>query len=218
MMQTNIPAHSTGWLAALWCLGALTGLSLAAVAGPADDTVREATDLVVSALDEQRATYAEDPAPLHDRMTEILEQYVAFDRIVSGVVGKHKAALNDDQRARFRSVFVASLVDLYADSLISLQAKTIEVREAKIRKKGRAQVSMDVTTTNGSDFTLEYSMGQEDDGRWLIRNMIVGGINLGLTFRNQFDAMIGEQAGDVEAVLVRWRETTTEDNANASTR
>ncbi|MEO0425168.1 MAG: ABC transporter substrate-binding protein [Pseudomonadota bacterium] len=216
-MQTNTPSR-TGWLTALWCLGALTGLSLTAVADPADDTVREATDLVVKALDEQRATYADDPAPLRDQLTGILEQYVAFDRIVSGVVGKHKEALSDDQRARFRGVFVESLVDLYADSLISLEARTIEVREAKIRKKGRAQVTMDVTAANGKDFTLEYSMGREDDGRWLIRNMIVSGINLGLTFRNQFDAMIGEQGGDVDAVLVRWRETTTEQNTNAASR
>ena len=202
--------------AAFLCLLVAVSVLIAPVtmAAPADDAVREGTGLVVKALDAGRANYADDPAPLRAELAEILEQYVAFDRIVSGVVGKHKAALDDDQRARFRDVFVASVVELYADVLIALEAQTIDVQPAKSRKEGRAQVSMEVTATDGEQFMLQYSMGREDDGRWLIRNMIVSGINLGLTFRNQFDSMIGEQGGDVEAVLVRWRETTTEQTAN----
>ncbi|MFN2288109.1 MAG: ABC transporter substrate-binding protein [Chromatocurvus sp.] len=35
--------------------------------------------------------------------------------------------------------------------------------------------------------SLSYSMRRDDQGGWVVRNIVVNGINPGLTYMNQFD-------------------------------
>ncbi len=43
-----------------------------------------------------------------------------------------------------------------------------------------------------------------DDGQWKVVNVIVNGINLGLTFRNQFDQAMRDHNRDYDAVINGW--------------
>jgi phospholipid transport system substrate-binding protein len=45
---------------------------------------------------------------------------------------------------------------------------------------------------------------KDGSGNWLIVNIIVNGVNLGLTFRNQFQALAIEHNGDIEEVTNNW--------------
>jgi phospholipid transport system substrate-binding protein len=49
-------------------------------------------------------------------------------------------------------------------------------------------------------------MGQGEDGVWRVRNVIVDGVNLGLTYRNQFASAMqsGDARGDIDAVIDEW--------------
>ena len=41
-------------------------------------------------------------------------------------------------------------------------------------------------------------------GGWLIINIIVNGVNLGLTFRNQFRALATEYDNDIDEIINNW--------------
>ena len=45
---------------------------------------------------------------------------------------------------------------------------------------------------------------QDKNGNWLIINIIVNGVNLGLTFRNQFQALAKEHNENIDEVIKHW--------------
>jgi phospholipid transport system substrate-binding protein len=185
----------------LVALGALTARAEEPPA--ADALVRGTTDSIMAAVAANRDLYSTDPAPLRREIRAILGDHVAFERIARGVMGRHGADATPAEAGRFSGVFTDTLIELYAGALVALEAESIEVLPAELQREDRARVTMEVTTTDGQSFTLFYSMALGEAG-WEVRNMVVNGINLGLTFRNQFDALMGEHGGSVEAVIDEW--------------
>ena len=49
-------------------------------------------------------------------------------------------------------------------------------------------------------------MRANTSGAWKVRNIIVDGINLGLTYRNQFDGAMSRHGNDIEKVIGNWSE------------
>ena len=45
---------------------------------------------------------------------------------------------------------------------------------------------------------------KDKDGNWLIINIIVNGVNLGLTFRNQFQALAKEHNENIDEIIKHW--------------
>ena len=41
-------------------------------------------------------------------------------------------------------------------------------------------------------------------GQWKLINIVINGVNLGLTFRNQFRALAEEFDGDIDKVILNW--------------
>ena len=53
-------------------------------------------------------------------------------------------------------------------------------------------------------YPITYKVRKDGSGNWLIVNIIVNGVNLGLTFRNQFQALAIEHNEDIEEVTNNW--------------
>jgi phospholipid transport system substrate-binding protein len=57
--------------------------------------------------------------------------------------------------------------------------------------------------TGSSKYPISYKLRKSND-QWMIVNIIVNGVNLGLTFRNQFQALANNHDGDIEMILMNW--------------
>jgi phospholipid transport system substrate-binding protein len=56
-----------------------------------------------------------------------------------------------------------------------------------------------------SDFIdIIYTMFQTPEGDWKLKNVIINGINLGLTFRNQFSESMQTNRNDIDKVISTW--------------
>ena len=55
-------------------------------------------------------------------------------------------------------------------------------------------------------------MRRDKDGKWWLRNMIVETINLGVIYRNQFQAAARDADGNLDAVIDNW--TTPEEGGS----
>ena len=58
--------------------------------------------------------------------------------------------------------------------------------------------------TSSNVYPITYKVRKGKDGNWKIINIIVNGVNLGLTFRNQFRALAEEFDGDIDKVILNW--------------
>jgi phospholipid transport system substrate-binding protein len=69
----------------------------------------------------------------------------------------------------------------------------------------RTRVRMDAVDGRGNSYDINYTMMQTD-GQWQMQNMIVDGVNVGLTYRNQFDSAMATNNGSAEQVIENWEQ------------
>lgn len=171
------------------------------------DIVRTSIDKVMLSIETNRDTFEQDPTILTNEMVVILSPVVAFDSIATAVMGKYKNEATDEQKERFAKTFRETMVKLYAKALIAFESKSIEVLEPSLADVSpkKAKITSHVTAEDGTVYKVIYSMRKNKEGQWQARNMIVDGINLGLTYLNQFDSAMNRYEHDIEKVINSWQ-------------
>jgi phospholipid transport system substrate-binding protein len=157
--------------------------------------------LMTSSLDSTTARF--------DALDVVLQEYFDLSVISIAVIGQHRALLNEQQLARFNDEFRIALVNLLATALGEIDAYEIEVGAARMRDSDRAQVPVDVDAGSLGDFEFQFSLARNNE-RWNALNLIVNGVNVGITFRNQFNELMTSNEDNVDSVIDIWRETVAE--------
>lgn len=157
-------------------------------------------------IEEARGYYDEDPQRFYDNVQRILEPTVDMRRFAAGVMAKYYRVATSDQRRRFLEVFKSSMIRTYAKGLLAFSNEEIRVLDPKgpSRDPDRDSVEMEVIAVDGTVYPIIYSMRKGKDGQWRITNVTVNGINLGLTFRNQFDSAMQAHDRNFDYVIENW--------------
>lgn len=187
----------------------MTVLAIPAHASPEEDLreyVDENTQRLVDKLHEEKGLYQEDPQAFYRSMDEELNNFVDFRRIAARVMGRYARQTSPEQRDEFVEKFKRSLFDSYAQALVSADDFTIEVKDAIINPNddGRASVRMEVVSASGNRYPVTYSMYKTKQDRWMMENVIVEGVNIGLAFRDRFSQEMEKSGGKVQAVIDGW--------------
>lgn len=138
-------------------------------------------------------------------MDSNLDQVADFRYIGASVMGSYFRNATPEQRSRFAGVFRQTLIDTYTRGLVTFDYNELRVLDAQQsqRHDDQASVAMEVVANNGQVYPVSYSL-RLSDGEWRVVNVIVNGINLGLTFRNQFDQAMRDNNRDYDAVIEGW--------------
>ena len=192
-------------------LGLVMALFIATTvrAGEAEDLLQyvdENTQRLVDKLNQERGLYESDPEAFYRKMDEALSDFVDFRRIAARVMGRYARQTTPEQRDAFVVKFKRSLFDSYARALVNADEFRIEVKEATIlpQDESRASVQMEVITASGNRYPVTYSMYKTDSGQWMMENVIVEGVNIGLAFRDRFSQEMEENRGQIQAVIDGW--------------
>lgn len=172
---------------------------------PKEVVTRTANELL-GIIEEARGYYDEDPQRFYDNVEGILEPAVDMRRFAAGVMAKYYRVATNDQRRRFLEVFKSSMIRTYAKGLLAFSNEEIRVLDPKApsRDPDRDTVEMEVIAVDGTVYPIIYSMRKGKDEQWRITNVTVNGINLGLTFRNQFDSAMQAHNRDFDYVIENW--------------
>lgn len=162
---------------------------------------------VLELFKSERQHYDTDPERFLKSMDAALNKIVDFRRIAARVMGKYGRRASKDQKNRFVSVFKDSLYSTYTKTLVESGVADIKVNKAKLnsRSNKRAVVDMQVVTDNGTVLPVAYSMYLSDEGDWLLENVIVFGVNIGLAFRDRFALQYRKSKGDLDLVIDNWK-------------
>lgn len=178
-------------------------------AGPEEDLqqyVDENTQRLVDKLNEERGLYERDPEAFYQNMEDALDGFVDFRRIAARVMGRYARQTTPEQRDEFVAKFKRSLFDSYAQALVSAEDFKIKVNDATINPQddNRASVAMEVITASGNRHFVTYSMHRKGDSDWMMENVIVEGVNIGLSFRDRFTQEMEANRGQVQVVIDGW--------------
>ncbi|MGI9323018.1 MAG: MlaC/ttg2D family ABC transporter substrate-binding protein, partial [Pseudomonadales bacterium] len=122
-----------------------------------------------------------------------------------GVMAKHYRKATKQQRHTFQQSFRLALVKTYARSLVEFDNERVVVLPPKRSdlKADKATIKLEIHSKTGNIFPVQYQLVRRD-GKWLLRNLIVGGINIGLQFRSQFGAFMQRYRNDIDKVIANW--------------
>ena len=164
---------------------------------------------MVIVLKENKSLFIEDREMYEQKIKEIFEPMIDFRRVAATVMGKkYYLASSKDQRSEFVVIFKDSLLDTYAETLAQWENQTITtIFPINMQDQSYELKNIEVQqtlNTGSSKYPISYKLRKNKDNTWSIVNIIVNGVNLGLTFRNQFQALASKNNGDIEATLKGW--------------
>jgi len=164
---------------------------------------------MVIVLKENKSLFLEDRQLYEQKIKEIFEPMIDFRRVAATVMGKkYYLASSKEQRAEFVVIFKDSLLDTYAETLAQWENQTITTifpKNMEIQTNNLKNIEVQQTLNTGSSkYPISYKLRKNKDNSWSIVNIIVNGVNLGLTFRNQFQALAIKNNGNIEFTLNGW--------------
>lgn len=136
----------------------------------------------------------------------IFEPMIDFRRVSASVMGKkYYLMATPQQRSDFVNIFKDSLLDTYAETLAQWGDSTISTNfPDELLESGVLNVEVkQILNTGTSKYPISYKLRKSSEG-WKIVNIIINGVNLGLTFRNQFQALAKSHDENIAATLENW--------------
>ena len=161
---------------------------------------------MVKVLTEQSDLFETDRIQYEQKIKDIFEPMIDFKRVAASVMGrKYYLLATKEQREEFVEIFKDSLLDTYAETLAQWGDSKIitEINDGYSNSQLKNVEVRQVLDTGNSKYPISYKL-RKNDKDWKIVNIIINGVNLGLTFRNQFQALAVSQNGDIDATLSNW--------------
>ncbi|MCO4756554.1 MAG: ABC transporter substrate-binding protein [Oceanospirillaceae bacterium] len=184
-------------------------MSLPAMASweEASQVVENATGKMLSLMED--SSYREEAqfSTLVSEIDTLLDPVVDFPYISKLVMGKYYRKASADDRTEFAGVFRTTLLKTYAKAIVGFDIKGYEVVPARKKspKPDKQIVTVEVTSGAGTKFTLVYYM-RKKAGEWRLVNVNLDGVNLRLTFKNQFADLAQKSRGNVSRTVAMWKE------------
>ena len=160
---------------------------------------------IVLVVRAKQGIYEENPEEFIKAISFALQPLVDFKRISRNVMGRYYKDANKEQVDKFNEVFEESLLETYSKTLAEFKDEEILVSsEVKKSPKGnREKVSLQIVTST-KIYPAIYDMYLNKQGQWKLINIVINGVNLGLTFRNQFYSLMEKEENNLDLVIENW--------------
>ena len=160
---------------------------------------------MVSIIRNNKDLYAKDPELFKDKINVVFEPMVDFRRVGASVMGKkYYLAASSSQRLQFIQSFKTSLLDTYSSTLAQWGDQKIITIFPEVSEFKKTEDVQQNLITSSNIYPITYKVRKDKNGNWLIINIIVNGVNLGLTFRNQFQALAKEHNENIDEIIKHW--------------
>jgi phospholipid transport system substrate-binding protein len=183
--------------------------------------VQQTTEQVLVIVKDAKGYSAKEPQRFIAEVTPIMDKVIDFDHFARSVMGtyasgqRYKALTSDADKAAFReriqrfsTKFKEGIVDTYATGLMNFNGSkviTLPPPKGDDPATGSATVMQHIFNESGKPYVVQYTMRRNKAGEWKLRNLIIEGINLGLTYRNQFSVAADKYQGDIDKVIANWQ-------------
>lgn len=167
--------------------------------------VQKSIDALVARIVKDRKTLQKSPAALTALVEQNITPFVDIPGIARGVMGQYFRQASVEQRDRFAATFKQSLIRTYANGLAGYNNQKIVVKPyTPGSDMSRAQVDVEVTLESGTIVPVTFQMIRDGAGVWKARNLIINGLNLGLTFRKRFAEVVEQSGGNLDKAIAAW--------------
>ena len=140
-----------------------------------------------------------------ERIIELKE--IALDTVdITGIgfysLGKHRKNLSDQQKKEYSKVFKEYFLNSFSSRLAEYSNPVIEVTsKEKINENYTIVASTLAATEKRPEIKIEWRIYTKDPAKPLIRDLIIEGLSLARTQKEEFNSIITSADGDINALL-----------------
>lgn len=136
------------------------------------------------------------------KLIEIGENSVDIDGIGFYTLGKHRKNLNDDQKSEFLKNFREYFLKSFSTRLVEYkEAKIVVISEDVKNEKYTIVKSKLLATSERPEVSIDWRVYTKNPNKPLIRDLIIEGLSLARTQREEFNSIIMNNDGDVRALF-----------------
>lgn len=174
------------------CLAFCAGSLARAADTDAELVIRQATEEIYEALDEQCAILEQQPEHLYWLVDGILMPRADMERMSRWALGKYWRDANDDQRREFIEQFRRLLVRTYSTAVQLASLKDIFYLPARgSARPERSTVRTEIKRPGSATLSVYYLLYRTDH-RWLVYDIQVDGVSL----VNNYRTVLAEEIRD----------------------
>ena len=137
-----------------------------------------------------------------EKLKEIAKDTVDITGIGFYSLGKHRKNLSKEQLKNYKIVFEAYFLKSFSSRLAEYSNPEIEVNSKNIINANYTIVSSTlVATDTRPEVKIEWRVYTKDPDNLLIRDLIIEGLSLARTQKEEFSSIINSNDGKIEALL-----------------
>jgi phospholipid transport system substrate-binding protein len=196
--------HVVSLAGALIALVVVCVQPVSAAASP-DGFIREIGDRAFQSLGEKGISDQERDRRFKVLLTE------AFDlpRIARFVLGRYWRTATEQEQQEFFSLFEKFVVQAYSNRFRDLTGKKLHVQQTLAMEENYALVVSEIEIPNQPPVKINWRVQKKDDN-FKIVDVMVEGISMSITQRDEFAAVIRQSGGKVSGLLDALRKKTTD--------
>jgi phospholipid transport system substrate-binding protein len=182
----------------------------------ASGVMEQATRDMLAIVEDETLRQPENLDQMMNEVERVISPVVDFPYIAKRVMGKYYRRASEEEMARFTEVFKTTLLRTFAKAVVGFEFEGYEIvpPDADSPEADKQVVTVNVSSGNGQTYVLVYYMLKQDD-RWTLVNVMVDGVNLRLTFKNQF-ADLYQRHDSISAVIDSWESQVSVDTADGA--
>ena len=137
-----------------------------------------------------------------EKLKDIARETVDISGIGFYSLGAHRKNLTEEQVNSYKIVFAEYFLKSFASRLAEYSNPEIEVNSKKVVNKNYTIVSSTlVATESRPEVQIQWRVYTKDPDNLLIRDLIIEGLSLARTQKEEFSSIISSNDGKIEALL-----------------
>ena len=177
----------------------LTSHSIANISSNFIDEITDKASNILSSKDTREIKIKE--------LIKIGESSVDIEGIGFYTLGKHRKSLNDDQKNEFKEIFREYFLKSFSTRLVEYkEAKIVVISEDVKNEKYTIVKSKLLATSNRPEVAIDWRVYTKNPSKPLIRDLIIEGLSLARTQREEFNSIIMNNNGDINALFTSLKE------------
>ena len=137
-----------------------------------------------------------------EKLKKIAKDTVDITGIGFYSLGKHRKNLSKEQLKNYKIVFEAYFLKSFSSRLAEYSNPEIEVNSKNIINANYTIVSSTLVATDSRpEVKIEWRVYTKDPDNLLIRDLIIEGLSLARTQKEEFSSIINSNDGKIEALL-----------------
>ena len=141
------------------------------------------------------------------KLKKIAENSVDIIGIGLYSLGKHRKTISSDQKKTYNKLFREYFLKSFSNRLVDYSDPKIEIQsEEKVSDKYTIVRSLLVATNKRPEVKLDWRVYTKDPNNPLIRDLVIEGLSLARTQKEEFNSIIQSNDGDINALIASLKE------------